>query len=106
MSSEETDTEESASSLSELSSLDDDLGRMPLESGSSDEETSDDEVGSNVWGEIESESDVEFMEDHGLVEEVTAALEDNMVNPSDCYRHFITDEIINLMVVETNRYTE
>ncbi len=29
-----------------------------------------------------------------------------MVNPIDCYRHFITDEIIDLMVRETNRYAE
>jgi hypothetical protein len=95
MSFEETDTEESASSLSELSFLDDDLDRMHLESGSSDEEMSDDEVGSNVWNEIESESDADFMEDHGLVEEVTSVSEDNMVNPIDCYRHFITDESID-----------
>ena len=106
MSFEETDTEESGSSLSELSFLDDDLDRMHLESGSSDEEMSDDEVGSNVWNEIESESDAEFMEDHGLVEEVTSASEDNIINPIDCYRHFITDEIIDLMVRETNRYAE
>ncbi len=46
MSFEETDTEESGSSLSELSFLDDDLDKMHLESGSSDEEMSDDEVGS------------------------------------------------------------
>jgi hypothetical protein len=106
MSIEQTDTEESTSSLSELSVLDDDLDRMDLESGSSDEEMSDDEMGSNVWNEIEPESDTEFMEDHGLVEEVTSASEDNMVNPIDCYRHFITDEIIDLMVRETNRYAE
>ena len=68
MSFEETDTEESGSSLSELNFLDDDLGRMHLESGSSDEEMSDDDVDSDVWNEIESESDPEFMEDHGLVE--------------------------------------
>ncbi len=102
MSFEETYTEESASSLSELSFLDDDLDRMHVESGSSDEEISDDEMSSNVWKEIESESDEEFMEDHGLIEEVTSASEDNMVNPIDCYRHFITDEIIDLMVRETN----
>ena len=106
MSFEETDTEESGSSLSELSFLDDDLDRMHVESGSADEEISDDEMSSNVWKEIESESDEEFMEDHGLVEEVTSAPEDHMVNPIDCYRHFITDEIIDLMVRETNRYAE
>ncbi len=48
MSFEETDTGESASSLSEPSFLDDDLARMHLESGSSDEDMSDDEVDSNV----------------------------------------------------------
>ncbi len=101
MSFEETDTEESASSLSELSFLDDDLDRMHLESGSSDEEMSDDEVGSNVWNEIESESDADFMEDHGLVEEVTSVSEDNMVNPIDCYRHFITDESIDAQCRQT-----
>jgi hypothetical protein len=85
MSFEETDTEESGSSLSQLSFLDDDLDRMYLKSGSSDEEMSDDEVGSNVWNEIESESDAEFMGDHGLVEEVTSASEDNIINPIDCY---------------------
>ena len=106
MSFEEIDTEESDSSLSELSFLDDGLDRMHLESGSSGEEMSDDEVDSNVWEEIESESDEEFMADHGLVEEVTSALDDNIINPIDCYRHFITDEIIDLMVRETNRYAE
>ena len=29
-----------------------------------------------------------------------------MMNPVDCYRYFITDEIIDLMVRETNRYAE
>ena len=106
MSFEEIDTEESGSSLSELSFLDDDLDRMHLESGSSGEEMSDYEVDSKVWKEIESESDEEFMADHGLVEEVTSALDDNIINPIDCYRHFITDEIIDLMVRETNRYAE
>ena len=32
--------------------------------------------------------------------------EESTINPIDCYRHFITDEIISLMVRETNRYTE
>jgi hypothetical protein len=75
MSFEETDTEDSSSSLSELSFLDDDLDRMHVES-----ESSDDEMSSNVWKEIKSESDEEFMEDHGLVEEVTSAPEDHIVN--------------------------
>ena len=56
--------------------------------------------------EIKSESDQEFLEDHGLVEEVTSTSEDNTIDPIDCYRHFITDEIISLMVRETNRYAE
>ena len=47
MSFEEIDTEESTSSLSEVSSLDDDLDSMRLESGSSVEEMSDDEMDSN-----------------------------------------------------------
>ena len=106
MSSKEIDIEESTSSLSEVSSLADDLDSMYLESGSSDEEMSDDEMDSNSWNEIESESDEEFMEDHGLVDDVTSASEDNTVHPIDCYRHFITDEIIDLMVRETNRYAE
>jgi hypothetical protein len=59
-----------------------------------------DGVDSNVWNEIKSESDEEFMEDHGLVEEVTSTSEDNTIDPIDCYRHFITDEIISLMVRE------
>ena len=44
MSFEESETEESASSLSEVSSLDDDFVRMDLESGASDEEGTDDEI--------------------------------------------------------------
>ncbi len=57
MSFEESETEESASSLSEVSSLDDDFVRMDLESGNSDEEITYDEVDSQVWSEIQSESD-------------------------------------------------
>jgi hypothetical protein len=89
-----------------VSSLDDDSDSMHLESGSSIEEMSEDAMDSNCWNEIESELDEEFMEDHGLVEEVTSASEDNTVHPIDCYRHFITEEIIDLMVRETNRYAE
>ncbi len=103
MSLEETDPEDSARSLSEVSSLNDDFDRMHIESHSSDEERTDGEMDSNVWNEIESESDAEFLEDHGLVEDVVPASEDNTV---DCYLHFITDEIIDLMVRETNRYVE
>jgi hypothetical protein len=106
MSFEESETEESASSLSEVSSLDDEFVRMDLESENSDEELTDDEVDSQVWSEIQSESDAEFMEDYGLVQEVTSASGDNTILPIDCYHHFITDEIIDLMVRETNRYAE
>lgn len=106
MSFKESDIDQSASSLSELRFLDDDLGRIHVESGSSDEEISDEEMSSNVSKEIASELDEEFMEDHELVEEVTSALEDHTVNSIDCYRHFNTDEIIDLMVRETNRYSE
>ena len=106
MSFEEIDTEESTSSLSELCSLDDDLDSMRSESGSSVEQMSDDEIDSNSWNEIKSESDAEFVAEHGLHEDVTSLTEDNTIDPIDCYRHFITDEIIDLMVHETNRYAE
>ena len=46
------------------------------------------------------------MEDHGIVQHVTSAPEDRTINPIDCYRHFINDEVISLMVRETNRYAE
>ena len=41
-----------------------------------------------------------------MMEEVPANSEDSSINPIDCYRHFITDETISLMVRETNRYAE
>jgi Tfp pilus assembly protein FimV len=106
MSSEETDTENSGNSLSDVSSLDDDFARMQFESPSSEEEVTDDDLRSQVWNEIESDSDAEFQEDHGIVEEVTPTSEDNTINSIDCYRHFITDEIISLMVHEIKRYAE
>ena len=53
-----------------MSSLDDDLDSMRLESGSSFEEMSDDEMDSNSWNERKSESDAEFMEEHGIDEDV------------------------------------
>ena len=106
MSFEGTDSEESTSSLSEVNSLDDDFDGMHLESESSDEDMAVDEVNSSGWYEIEPEPDAEFVEDYGLVEEVVSTSEDNTINPIDCYRHFITDEIIDLMVRETNRYAE
>ena len=107
MPSEEASTGDSVDSLSEVSSLDDDFAKMHFESTSFDEEVTDDEVYSNgVWSEIESESDGEFLEDHGIIEQVTPTFEDGTINPIDCYRHFITDEVISLMVRETNRYAE
>ncbi len=106
MSFEEIDTEDSASSLSEVSSLNDDFDTMHLESDSSHEEVTDDDVDFHTWNEIEPEFDAEFLEDHWLIEEVTSISEDNTINPIDCYRHFITDEIIDLMVRETNRYAQ
>ena len=87
-----------------MNSLDNDFDRVHFESASSDEEIPDDEVDLNVWSEIESDSDGEFLEDHGIVEQVMATFEDGTINPMDYYRHFITDEVINLMVYETNRY--
>ncbi len=89
-----------------MSSLDDDFARMHFESASSDEAVIDDEVDSNGWSEIESESDGEFLEDHGIVEQVTPTSKDGTINPIDFYRHFITDEVISLMVRETNGYAE
>ena len=105
---EETDTEESDNSQSDVSSLDDGVSRMPFESTSSEEVTDDDgdDVDSQVWSEIESESDTEFSEDYGMMEEVAGNSEGSTINPIDCYRHFISDEIISLMVRETNRYAE
>ena len=103
MSFEEFETEESTSSLSETNSLYNDFVRMDLESENSDDEDADDELDSPVWSEIQPESDAEFMEDYKLVQEVTSASRDNTILPINCYRHFITDEIIDLMVRETNR---
>ena len=66
-----------------MSSLDDDFDSIHLESESSDEEVSDDEVDSNVWNEIKPESEVEFVEDHGLVEGVTSTSGNNTIDPID-----------------------
>jgi hypothetical protein len=106
MSFEEMDTEDSASSLGEVSFLDDDFDAMYLESDDSNEKGTDDDMDSHTWDEIEPESDAEFLEDYGLIEEVTSISGDNTINPIDCYRHFITDEIIDLIVRETNRYAQ
>jgi len=106
MSFQQTDTEDSANSLNEVSSLNDHFDAMQLEIGSSDEEVIGDHMDYQACNEIESESDEESLDDHGLIEEVTSISEDNTINPIDCYRHFITDEIIDLMVRETNRYAQ
>ena len=90
---QQTDTEDSASPLSEVSSLDDHFDAMQLEIESSDEEAIDDDMDSKDWNEIEAESDEEFLDNHGLIKEMTAISEDNTTNPIDCYRHFITDEL-------------
>ena len=107
---EETDTEESGNSQSDVSSLDDGFSRIQFESTSSEEQVTDDgdddDMDSQVWSEIESESDNEFSEDYGMMEGVPANSEDGAINPIDCYRHFIIDEIIHLMVRETNRDAE
>ena len=42
----------------------------------------------------------------GIVKEAASTSEDNTIIPINCYGHFITDEILNLIVHETNRYTE
>ena len=106
MSFEESEREESTYSLSEVSSLDDDFVTMDVEFENSDHEDTDDEFDSPVWNEIQSESDAESMEDYGLVQEFTCASRDNTILPIDCYRHFITEEIIDLMVRGTNRCAE
>ena len=79
---------------------------MHFDSASSDEGILDDEVDSNIWIAIESDSDGEFLEGHGIVEQIMPTSEHGTINPIDFYRHFITDEIINLVVRETNRYAE
>lgn len=105
MSSEETDTGDTKSSLSDVSYLDDDFARMQFEPSSS-EEVNDDEQDSSIWTQIESESDAEFQDDYAIIKEVTPTSKDNTIYPIDCYRHFIIEEIISLMVRETNRYAE
>lgn len=53
MSSEDTDTEDSVDSFSEVRSLDDSFARMYFESGSSEDDVRNDEVNSNVWSKID-----------------------------------------------------
>ena len=79
---------------------------MYLESDDSNEKDTNDDIDSHSWNEIEPKSDAEVPEDLGLIEEVTSSSGDNTVNSSDCYRHFITDEIIDLIVRESNRYAQ
>ena len=86
MSFEEIDTEESNSSLSKVSSLDNDLDSMRLESGSSVEEMTDYEMDSNSWNKIKSESDAEFMEEHELDEDIAPK-----TFCSDCNKFFCLD---------------
>ncbi|CAF4176535.1 unnamed protein product, partial [Rotaria sordida] len=72
---EEIDTEDSANSLSEVSSLDDEFDTIHLGFDSSEEVTDydddddDDDMDLHTWNEIEPESDAEFLEDHGLIED-------------------------------------
>lgn len=65
---EKTDAMESGNSQSDASSSDNRLFTMQFESFSSKEHVTDDDdaVNSQVWGEIESESDAEFSEDYGM----------------------------------------
>ena len=99
---EETDIGDTARSLNEVNSLDDDFARMHFKSASSDKQATYDEVDSQLWNTIETESNAEFLENHGITDKVTPTSKDNTINPIDCYRHFITDEVISLMVRETN----
>ena len=105
MSSEEVSTEDNFDLLSEVSSLDDDFSRIHFESASSNEDVTDDEVNSNVWSEIKSKFGGEFLEDHRLIEQVTPISEDGTVNSVDCYRHFITDEIMFAKLIDMQNST-
>ncbi|CAF1652317.1 unnamed protein product [Adineta ricciae] len=106
MSCEEIDTDNSENSRSDVSSLDAGFMKIQVESSNSEEEFSDNELDSQLWNEIDSESDGEIQEDYGLVDEVNPTSQDNTTYPIDCYRHFITDEIMSLMAHETNRYAK
>ncbi|UJR13029.1 hypothetical protein I4U23_000056 [Adineta vaga] len=68
---EESETQESTSSLIEASSLDNDFDTMGLESEDSDVEDADDELDSSLWSEIQPESDAEFIKDYGLAQKLT-----------------------------------
>ena len=61
MSFEEKDTEDTTSSLHEVSSLDDVFDAMYVESDGSNEEDTDDDMDAHTWNEIEPESDAEFL---------------------------------------------
>jgi len=67
---EQTDTDESGNSLSDVSSSDNDFSRMQFESSNSKEHVNDDDADLQLRDEIESESDAEFQDDHRIVEEV------------------------------------
>ena len=82
-SSEEASTEGSVDLLGVVSSLDDNFARMYFESPSFNEEVTIDEVHSNVWSGIESKSNGEFLQDHGIIEQVTPTFEDGTTNPID-----------------------
>ena len=77
---EETDTDESGNSQSDVSSLDNDVSRTQFESKSTEEVTDDgdDDLDSQVWNKIELESDIEFSEDYGMMEELSTKSEDDI----------------------------
>ena len=79
-------SEDSVNPLSDVTLLDNDFDRMHFESTSSNEEIPDD---SNVWSEMESDFDGEFLEDHGIIEHVMPTPENNTINPIDYCRHCI-----------------
>jgi hypothetical protein len=84
MSFQETDLEDSDSSLSEEKSSDDDSDQMSLESESFDDGVTNQEVDSTSWIEIESDSDNEFLENYGLVSDVNFGSDENTILAIDC----------------------
>ena len=71
MSSEETNVEESADSLSAMSSLDDGFVRMQFKSVGSDGKVTGCEKDWKVWSEIEAEPADKFLKDNGIVAKET-----------------------------------
>jgi hypothetical protein len=64
----DTDKEESVSSLSDVSSLENGMSKIQFKSSSFEEQVTDgddddDDADSQVWSHIESESDAELLED-------------------------------------------